>query len=258
VLDFRYFPTVAQNTQQLNADGRALEEEEISDEEELTIDAIEEEELVANQLSTERNLYNMEREVNDLAKTGKKFGHPSFLKYGILALLAVSADLIDAAALTGIGVIVSTFSSVVLNSIIFIIFITSGTEQHNAGRYVSHSQARIQEIIGQIADLERNIAHLARRSMQVSKFLLGKKRFARLATSKAAKGIEAGTRWLSKSLKWGGLVAETIPAMDLGFLPLTCISVLLSYLDERKSYKNARTVGDSISEQFTEASTDLA
>ena len=59
MLDFRYFPTVAQNTQQLNADGRALEEEEISDEEELTIDAIEEEELVANQLSTKKNLYNI-------------------------------------------------------------------------------------------------------------------------------------------------------------------------------------------------------
>ena len=174
----------------------------------------------ANQLALER-----EQEVqtaNTIQEEGRSFGRPSLIKYFLLFfVLAVPNDAIDAIELTGFLVIVAWFVSAFLS--ITSILVMWFTDQE---------QKRAQGFMKKIEEYQKTGYRVARTGLMISKIFRNTRLAGRVTKNPMFKVV-------------AGAVAEMVPFLSI--FPWSSISVLLAYLDERKTYKEAVKTGEEVS-----------
>src|SRR3989344_7040255 len=80
------------------------------------------EETYAEQLATEQERYQAEQQLINFYNECSQYGHPSYVKYGIVSLLGLITESTDFLDLIGLGIVVSKPISLILTFIIFLIF----------------------------------------------------------------------------------------------------------------------------------------
>ena len=200
----------------------------------------ENEEIYAEQLTTDRERYQTEQQLIDFHDQGVKYGHPSYVKYTIVSLLGLITESTDFLDLIGIGILVSKPISLLLTFIIFLIFWLTNTKQTNANNYAKKAE----EVIKTVA---ANLAHLERRSYQAAKSA------RRLRAGRLAARIRISPRFVKSNPLFkftAAAVANLIPF--LAVFPWVLLGIYLSYRDEKKSYQNATETATEIARQIPE------
>ncbi|MDP3792895.1 MAG: hypothetical protein Q8Q89_04185 [bacterium] len=209
------FGALAQRMEQQKLPGRPTERQTETEEQEVEY---------SNQLAFER-----EQEVEvagAVEKEGKTFGRPSFIKYFLLFfVLAAPNDVIDAIELTGFLAVIAWFVSFFLS--VTSILIMWFTDQE---------QKRAQGFMKKVAEYQKTAARTVRTTLMVAKFFRNTKLAGLVAKNPMFKIV-------------AGAVAEMIPFLSI--FPWSSISVILAYLDERKTYKNARETGEEVASAMT-------
>lgn len=182
----------------------------------------EEEEIeYANQLAEARNIeLNRAEEIDN---EGRAFGKPSWIRYFVLIFVfAIPNDIVDAVEITGFGIIFSWIISIFLSvaSIIFAWF----TDQE---------QKRTQEYVKKLEAVQASIVRTSKGVLRVTKF------FKKNPTAKLA----------------AGAIAELIPLLSM--IPWSTVAAIWAYMDERSNYKQARTAGQDVSSQISEAASEM-
>jgi len=129
----------------------------------------------------------------------------------------------------------------------YLIFWFTNGKQKKASEYQ-------QKVINFVQDLQKNVAHLERRTVQITR-LAGK--FSSSRVIKKLKPIKALRTSAAKILRvtrrnpatkfLGAAIANMIPLLDL--FPWQIIGVWLSYRDERETYADAAKVADDLLEE---------
>ena len=167
----------------------------------------------ANRLALER-----EQEIqvtNTIQEEGRSFGRPSLIKYFLLFfVLAVPNDVIDAIELTGFLAIVAWFASAFLSITSILVF-----------WFTDQEQKRAQGFMKKVEEYRRTAIRTTRTAFRVAKF------FRKNPTMKIV----------------AGAVAEFIPFISI--FPWSSVSVILAYLDERKTYKEAVKTSEEVSDE---------
>ncbi|OGM96369.1 MAG: hypothetical protein A3B86_04530 [Candidatus Yanofskybacteria bacterium RIFCSPHIGHO2_02_FULL_38_22b] len=161
----------------------------------------------ANRLVLEREQQEQGAQTADsIQKEGRSFGRPSFIKYFLLFfVLAVPNDLVDAIELTGFLAIVAWFVSFFLSiSTVLIMWFTD------------QEQKRAEGFMKQVEEYRRTAIRTTKTAFRIARF------FRKNPTMKVV----------------AGAVAEFIPFLSI--FPWASLSILLAYLDERKTFKEAR------------------
>lgn len=179
--------------------GGVAEEQALAEQTEL-------EEIQANELALQRDREQEAQATNALHEEGQSFSGPSLFKYFIILIMfAIPNDLIDALDFTGIGIMLSWFTSFYLSAITVIIMWFADSE------------------------LKRVKGHMAKRGEH-------QKALAKTMTKVASKLTKfAPKNPVIKVI--AGAVLEMIPFVSI--LPWSSISVFLAYSDERKIFKEA-------------------
>jgi hypothetical protein len=207
----------------------AQEEEEI----------LEEEEDIANQLAAEQEIYVAEKQLSALAEEGNSFKHPSYIKYAILGSISVIQDVVDLADLTGIGAVFGFFISVACTILIIAIFYFTHTRFINARNYIS----KIEELV---PGIQANIAHATRLTLRTARqmrYVPGMQGISRKIPRVLVRIRRAARSNPFTKVIVGNLI-DLIPF--LGLFPWSTISIVLSYLDERKTFNAAREASEEI------------
>ena len=198
------------------------------------------EEAYADQLALDQERYQTEQQLIDFHNEGIKYGHPSYVKYGIVSLLGLITESTDFLDLVGVGILVSKPVALFITFIIFLIFWLTNTKQKNADDYVGKAEEMVETIA-------TNLAHIERRAFQTAK----------LARRFGAKRFAARIRISSRLVKRNPLfkfaaagAANLIPFVAV--FPWVLLGIYLSYKDEKKSYQNARETAGEIAEQVPE------
>lgn len=209
------FGALAQRIEQQKLPSKSIERPAEAEEQEIEY---------SNQLAFERE---QEAQTTDaLTEEGKSFGRPSFIKYFVLFfVLAIPNDAIDAIELTGFFAILAWFVSFFLSiSSILIMWFTD------------QEQKRAQGYMKKVEEFQKTAARTVRTTLMVAKFFRNTK-FAGRVTKNPLFKIVAGA------------VAEMVPFLSI--FPWSSISVILAYLDERKTYKNAGETSEKIGSTMT-------
>lgn len=178
----------------------------------------------ANQLALERDQQN--NITASLAEEGASFSSPSLIKYYILLFwLAIPNDVIDSFEFSGFGVIVAWSVSLFLSMASILISWMTDQEQKRAQGYMKI-----------VKEFEKNATQTIRTAARATKLF------------RKTKFITKANKNPTIKLLIGG-AAELIPILSI--LPWSSICTILAYLDERKTYKNARKSGEDISTQIS-------
>ncbi|HAU07615.1 MAG: hypothetical protein UW46_C0002G0040 [Candidatus Yanofskybacteria bacterium GW2011_GWF1_44_227] len=210
-------------------------------------DVASEEELLGAQLEELRlatDLSEINHEVAQIKEEGHSFGKPSKIKYGILFLLATIVDALDLLALTGVGYFIAAVISITLSLIMLWIFWLTNTKQNDAKKYQ-------QKLAVFLKNLEKNMAHIERRTVQISRIAhkLSRNKTVRKIGGKGVAKIGRQTARIYKAARSSPLskfiaasCANLVPA--LGLLPWQIIGTYLSYRDESEALKDAAKAAD--------------
>src|SRR3989344_5042440 len=129
-------------------------------------DDIDEEQQYATELAAEQELYDIQRQIQQLDAKGQSFGRPSLLKYGLLLVLAILADavIIGSYLLFGAGIVISTLLASPF--IIFIILISWFTDTK-----LKNAQAHPQEAEKAVILVQQRITTATRIGLRTAKAL---------------------------------------------------------------------------------------
>lgn len=183
------------------------------------IDSPASEDEYAHQLQAEQFKYRQEQEIEEVVKEGKSYRSPSLLKYTVLFGLAIIVDFVDLSEFSGVGWFFAKALSIICTIIIITVLYFTGGNQKKARGY----RKRLEDVI---EDAGRNIAYGARMLLRVGKM-------AKYAP------------WLSGMVKFIlAAVANLFPI--LGLFPWMTIGVWLSYMDEKKTLRDAYDAADAV------------
>lgn len=200
------------------------------------------EESYADQLHTLRFLENTVQDIEGIRERGGSFGKPSKFKYLICGGIAALKDGLDILSLLGVATIplwwlVGPFLSLVL----ILIFWFFNVKQKRAQEFMKSLENDLDVI-------QKNIAHTIRVASRVPGI---KKKAANLAIVKISSFLKKNP---TVKIAAGGAI-DSIPLVNL--VPFNLLAVVLSYLDERKIYKNAAQNAEEayvqLSSQLTES-----
>lgn len=199
-----------------------------------------ENEDIANQLADQQEYYQTEQQLIDFHNEGLQYGHPSYVKYGIVFLLGLITESTDFLDLIGVGILISKPVALFITFIIFLIFWLTNTKQKQADDYTGKAEEMVKAVTA-------NLAHIERRVFQAAKIArrFGAKRFAAR--------IRISSRLVRRSplFKFAAAgAANLIPFVAV--FPWVLLGIYLSYRDEKKSYQNARETASEIAEQIPE------
>lgn len=200
----------------------------------------ENEEIYAEQLSAVQERYQTEQQLIDFHNEGVQYGHPSYIKYGIVSLLGLITESTDFLDITGIGMVISKPVALFITFIIFLIFWLTNTKQKRADDYVGKAEEMVEAITV-------NLAHIERRAFQAAKIA------RRIGATRFAARIRINSRLVRRNplFKYAAAgAANLIPF--LAVFPWVLLGIYLSYRDEKKSFQNARKTAGEIAEQIPE------
>ena len=211
-----------------------------------------EEETITEQLSIEQEVSNINSQIAETYQEGISYGKPSKFKYFILFSLAIIVDVVDFAEITGFGYFIAKTVAIICTILMYLIFWFTNIKQKKAANYQQAAQNFLE-------DLQRNVAHLERRSVQIARLTgkLSKNRY--INKLKPVRALRRGTasairvaRRSPASKFLGAAIANLVPVLDL--MPWQVIGVWLSYRDENETYKDAAAVAnDFLTEAPAEA-----
>jgi hypothetical protein len=237
-----------------NSEISPLPPQDEDQEEDLAIAEIAEAEEIdlANQLDREYQLSLILQQADQIKQEGQSFGRPSFFKYFVILIpWAIVVDLVDAADLTGIGIILGrAFSIFSWVSIMLIMWFTDG-ELKRAHRYTENLEETV-------ADIQKNIAQTTRFALRGSKILRrvpGMKGVARQIPRTLVKIRRAARKNPLTKVLIGGAI-NMFPF--LAIFNLLFVWVYLSYRDEKKSFKHAQEESEIAYNQIFENAEELA
>lgn len=196
--------------------------------------------------------------ISDRLHMGERFPKkPSFIKYSILLWLAVMVDLVDFMALDLVGglyLLAATFS-VCVTIVLFLISWLTNTKFTDARKYNKSIVGFIQEVRGNIAHASR----MAIRSARVMKFVGKRVPAARAITSRASRGIMRGLVKVRRAARGNPITKILVTAglniiPLLSFIPWMSVGIILSYLDERKTFRNTKEYVAELDEERAGAS----
>ena len=170
-----------------------------------------EEVYYANQLAFQRE--QEAQATTALAKEGSSFGKASLFKYAIiLVIFAIPNDIVDAIELTGFLVILSWLVSLFLSASQIIIMWFADSELKN-----------VREHVGKVKQYQKTAAKtLTKTASRLAKF--------------------APRNPITKVLI--GACLEMIPLISI--MPWSSICTVLAYMDERKTFKEARASSEEL------------
>lgn len=198
------------------------------------------EEAYADQLALDQERYQTEQQLIDFHNEGIKYGHPSYVKYGIVSLLGLITESTDFLDLIGIGMVISKPVSLFLTFVIFLIFWLTNTRQKGADNYVGKAEKVVEAITA-------NLAHIERRAFQAAKIA------RRFGATRFAARIRVSSRLIRRNPLFKFAVAGAANLIPfLAVFPWVLLGIYLSYRDEKKSYQNARETATEIAEQIPE------
>src|SRR3989344_6841845 len=113
-----------------------------------------EEDTVA-QLAAEQEFNLADQQLNNALEEGQQFGSPSFLKYGFLFAVAGIIDVIDAADVTGIGIIISKIVSIGGTAIIYLTLWLSNGKVKRAHKYGENLEASVAAFRTQVSRIDQ-------------------------------------------------------------------------------------------------------
>jgi len=158
---------------------------------------------------------------------------PSKIKYFFLLLLALIADLVDIlGSLTGIGTVVSLIVDIIVSPIIFI-------ASHGANSRIETARNITKEINKQLENMRRRINQI--RKTYATAYRISKRLGLRRTTSLIRKTSLGSKRMLMSAVRNPkirsalAIIADLVPFLDI--IPFRSVSVLLTYRDEKKSYR---------------------
>ena len=195
---------------------------------------------IANELADQQEYYQTEQQLIDFHNEGIKYGHPSYVKYGIVSLLGLITESTDFLDLIGIGMVISKPTALLLTFIIFLIFWLTNTKQKKADNYVGRAEKMVEAVTA-------NLAHIERRAFQAAKLArrFGAKRFAAR--------IRISSRLVRRNPLFKFLAAGAANLIPfIAVFPWVLLGIYLSYRDEKKSYQNAQETASEIAEQIPE------
>ena len=201
-----------------------------------------EEESLANELALEQEVYAAQQELQNIASEGKSYGHPSYIKYFILFSLAVIVDVVDFADLSALLAILARFFSFFAWIGMLLIYWFTDTKQKNAEKYVQDVEARV-------ANVQLAIARGTKSALRTAKLLRkvpGMKGVARQIPRMLVKIRRVARKNPITKIAVGGAL-NLFPF--LAIFPWMFFGVLWTYLDEKKTYKNASESGEEIVSQ---------
>src|SRR3989344_733941 len=123
---------------------------------------LENEEFYADQLAAEQECYQEEQKLIDFHNEGIKYGHPSYVKYGIVSLLGLITESTDFLDLIGVGMVISKPVALFITFVVFLIFWLTNTKQKRADNYTGEAEEFVEAIA-------TNLAHIERRAFQAAK-----------------------------------------------------------------------------------------
>ena len=208
-------------------------------------DDIDEEQQYATELAAEQELYDIQRQIQQLDAKGQSFGRPSLLKYGLLLVLAILADavIIGSYLLFGAGIVISTLLASPF--IIFIILISWFTDTK-----LKNAQAHPQEAEKAVILVQQRIATATRTGLRTAKALRkvpGMKGVARAIPRGLVKVRRVAKRSpLGRILIGSGL--NSIPIINI--VPWQVISIIMAYSAEKQTLEEARQATSEAIEQL--------
>lgn len=216
---------------------------------ELEEEAILTEESEANQLDAirEAEASSIQQQANDILQAGMSFQGPSMLKWGILLVLAITNDVIDLLALTGIGEILSWLISLGLTALILLILWMSDGEFKRAQRYVTDISdiAQQTQMAAQATEIREGVGRLTKGVAEKLKKIPGLKNI----------GIRETPRKNPLARVLLGSAIESIPY--IGLVNLITVWIFFGYLAERHAYKEARRAAEESYEQMLTSATEM-
>jgi len=190
----------------------------------------------ATQLAQIRTMEGVYKDIENLRAEGQAFGHPSYFKYFLCGSLALLKDGLDIAALLSLVALPAWWLiGPSLSILVLVIFWFFNVKPKKAKEYMKNLEQSMEVI-------QANITHAVRVASMVPGV---KKKVARIGIAKIASF--AGRSPTVTIAIGGGL--EAIPLVSL--VPWNTISVILSYLDERKIYINAAKNGEEAHAQLS-------
>ena len=235
-------------------------------EEEMIDEEIEEEEAEADyafQLNSLRTLEDASKEIDALKRRGESFGKPSVFKYFCCGTIAIIKDVLEILALLGtVTIPLAWLLGPMVSIVLVIVFWIFNIKADRANDFIKGLEKDIEIIQG-------NIAHVVRiASMIPGSRKLAKRGVARLASrvSKSKKVIQISEKIAASPVGkaiWANVIDSAADISTvLQWLPASTIGVILSYLDERRLYKNAaenaKEAHAQLSAQLNEYSLELA
>jgi hypothetical protein len=219
------------------------EEEEYYDETEAQeMEAEEEEEELEeseyqNFFALKQHIDSANNALGQLYEEGTSYGKPDLYKYGLLLFLAVISDALDLLAWffvwTGAIFVLAKAASIFIDFQIIVIFWFTNTKHIDAKKYLNNLPANIEQIRGSVAVAERSLASLAQRSAKWAN--------RTKSLSKYTVKLEKAAQYLAgspMSRLVGCQVLNSVPYV-IDIFPFSIAGVVLSYMAERHTYKNA-------------------
>ncbi|PIR88722.1 MAG: hypothetical protein COU09_00735 [Candidatus Harrisonbacteria bacterium CG10_big_fil_rev_8_21_14_0_10_44_23] len=204
-----------------------------------------EEEQYAAELAAEQELYNIQRQIQQLDAKGQSFGRPSLLKYGLLLVLAILTDtiIIGSYLLFGAGIFISTLlASPFIISIILVSWFTDTK--------LKSAQAHPEEVGKAVILAQQRIATATRMGLRTAKALRkvpGMKGVARAIPRGLVKVRRVARRSpVGRILVGSG--ANSVPIINL--IPWQIVSVFMAYSAEKKTLEEARQATNEAIEQL--------
>ena len=199
-----------------------------------------EEEQYADELATDRERYQTEQQLIDFHNEGIKYGHPSYVKYGIVSLLGLITESTDFLDLIGVGMVISKPVALFITFVIFLIFWLTNTKQKRADNYTGEAEEFVEAIA-------TNLAHIERRAFQAAKIA------RRFGANRFAARIRISSRLVKRNPLFKFVAAGAANLIPfVAVFPWVLLGIYLSYRDEKKSYKNAQETAGEIAEQIPE------
>jgi len=195
---------------------------------------------ISNEMEAQREADALNERLGKIYYEGKSYKMPSKFKYGLLFLLAVICDIIGilgyAFGWTGVALVIAEIVCGFISVSIFLIFWFTNQKQKSAASYQDKLKKELEYA-------EKNMAHIERRIVQVTRFL-SKRKFVKESQrlTKMAASVE---KTIARS-PGSKLIGQAIGKLAL--LPISCICVYLSYRDERETYRDAAKAADRVFE----------
>lgn len=208
-----------------------------------TEETTEDEREIAAALEAEQELNLAEQQLTEVAESGQRYGHPSYLKYSFLFTIAFIVDVVDTTDITVVAILLSKTVSIVGTGIIyFTLWLTNGK--------VKRANEYEKNLATAVAFAQERVAQYSRVAMRTSR-VVGKVPGMKGLARRIPRAMVRVRRIARKNPLTKVLIGGAINLVPfLAILNLMVVWIFFSYLDEKKALKGVKEASKEATEQF--------